>query len=189
MVNKNMSIHILNPTHSITIKNVKNLPSMYIIVKQLSNASPTRNRHRAKDQQLLQNEVPTPAMKPNRFVPGREEESPFKVSVSLAGSDSDCQVTGSCICSEVNKYVYQKCGQKHQVKPSVQSLIFPKQRRIVIPSGFGNKGTESSAVFAHTLMRSNIFCVVGWFRLRLIVMASVGQEHILIIHTIYLYRG
>jgi hypothetical protein len=48
------------------------LPKMYIIVKQLSKAKPTRNRQRAKDQKESQKAVPTPAAKPIRFVPGNQ---------------------------------------------------------------------------------------------------------------------
>ena len=37
-----------------------NLPNIYIIVKQLSNAKPTRKRHKLKVQKLLENAVATP---------------------------------------------------------------------------------------------------------------------------------
>ena len=37
-----------------------NLPNMYIIVKQLSKAKPTRKRHKLKVQKLLENAVATP---------------------------------------------------------------------------------------------------------------------------------
>lgn len=38
-------------------------------MKQLSYASPTRNRHKLKDQKLLLKAVPTPARNPAIFVP------------------------------------------------------------------------------------------------------------------------
>lgn len=41
-----------------------NLPKIYIIVKQLSNAKPTTNRHNENDQKLPLNAVATPAIKP-----------------------------------------------------------------------------------------------------------------------------
>lgn len=42
---------------------------MYIIVKQLSKAIPTKNRQRQKVQNELQNAVPMPAAKPIKLVP------------------------------------------------------------------------------------------------------------------------
>lgn len=51
------------------------VPTIYIMTKQLSYASPTRNLQRQKDQKLFVNAVPTPAMKPAIFVP--EIESYF----------------------------------------------------------------------------------------------------------------
>ena len=39
------------------------------MMKQLSYAKPTRNRHKQNDQKLLANAVPTPAKNPAMFVP------------------------------------------------------------------------------------------------------------------------
>lgn len=51
------------------IKSILMLPKIYIIVKQLSNASPTKKRHMQNIQKLLQKAVATPAINPTRFVP------------------------------------------------------------------------------------------------------------------------
>uniref|UniRef100_A0A1Y1LKW0 Uncharacterized protein n=1 Tax=Photinus pyralis TaxID=7054 RepID=A0A1Y1LKW0_PHOPY len=65
---KNIAIDIFatkvlhfGPTYSNT--------KIYIIVKQLSKAIPTRNLHKQKVQNELQNAVPTPAANPTKFVP------------------------------------------------------------------------------------------------------------------------
>lgn len=47
------------------------LPKMYIIVKLLSKAIPTKNLQAQKDQNVLQNAVAIPAAKPTMFVPTR----------------------------------------------------------------------------------------------------------------------
>lgn len=44
---------------------------MYIIVKQLSNAKPTKNRHKLNCQKLLTNAVETPAKKPIILQPAK----------------------------------------------------------------------------------------------------------------------
>lgn len=45
------------------------LPKIYIIVKQLSNASPTKKRHTQNSQKLLQKAVAIPATNPTTLVP------------------------------------------------------------------------------------------------------------------------
>lgn len=42
---------------------------MYIIIKQLSNANPSKNRQNVNTQKLPENAVATPAIKPNKFEP------------------------------------------------------------------------------------------------------------------------
>lgn len=46
-----------------------NLPKMYIIVKQLSNANPIKKRHNVKLTKLYENAVATPATNPIKFEP------------------------------------------------------------------------------------------------------------------------
>lgn len=52
------------------------LPRIYIIVKQLSKAIPTKKRQRQKLQKELQNAVATPAVNPTKLVPTRAETRP-----------------------------------------------------------------------------------------------------------------
>lgn len=47
------------------------LPTIYMMMKQLSYASPTTNRHTQNDQNVYVNAVPTPPMKPHRFAPAK----------------------------------------------------------------------------------------------------------------------
>lgn len=49
---------------------------MYIIVKLLSNAIPTKNLQTQKAQKELQNAVAIPAANPTKFVPTRAETRP-----------------------------------------------------------------------------------------------------------------
>lgn len=50
---------------------LQKLPNMYMIVKQLSKANPTKNRHIVKLQKLSVNAVATPATAPKMFVATR----------------------------------------------------------------------------------------------------------------------
>lgn len=48
-----------------------NLPKIYIMVKQLSKAMPTKNLHTQKDQNDVQKAVAMPPINPARLVPTR----------------------------------------------------------------------------------------------------------------------
>lgn len=50
-------------------KKRKNLPKMYIMVKQLSKAKPKKNLQMANSRKLLENTVATPETKPTMFDP------------------------------------------------------------------------------------------------------------------------
>lgn len=84
--NKAIDIFAINvrhdgPTYSNTIIGILNcysvrycilLPNMYIIVKQLSKANPTKNRQIVKLQKLFVNAVAMPAIAPKMFAPIRD---------------------------------------------------------------------------------------------------------------------
>ena len=53
----------------LNIEYVVVLPNMYIMVKQLSNAKPTKKRIKANCQKFVTNAVSTPAAKPTKFEP------------------------------------------------------------------------------------------------------------------------
>lgn len=57
------------------------LPKMYIIAKQLSNANPKRNRHKANCQKLLANAVSIPAKKAIILAPTRAGIRPCRSAI------------------------------------------------------------------------------------------------------------
>lgn len=54
-----------------------NLPKIYIMVKQLSNAKPKRKRHAANSQNELENAVAIPVTHPIRFAPTNAGIRPY----------------------------------------------------------------------------------------------------------------
>lgn len=60
---------------------MKNIPRIYIIVKQLSKAIPTRKRQTQKCQKLVQNAVAMPPTKPTKFVPTRAGILPIRSAI------------------------------------------------------------------------------------------------------------
>lgn len=62
---------ILNLCFTQILTRIANLPKMYIIVKQLSKAKPTRKRHRLNCQKFVTKAVATPATKPIKLQPAK----------------------------------------------------------------------------------------------------------------------
>lgn len=56
-------------------------PRMYIIVKQLSKAKPTKNRHKQNCQKDVENAVSTPAQRPVRLVPTKAGMRPYRSAI------------------------------------------------------------------------------------------------------------
>lgn len=79
------------------------LPKMYIIVKQLSNANPTKKRHNVNVQNCVVNAVITPATKPNKLHPHSDGIRPNLSAIQPNSSpptmapqkNIDCAIAGN----------------------------------------------------------------------------------------------
>lgn len=86
------------------------IPKIYIIVKQLSNANPTKNRHNVNVQNCDVNAVRTPAINPNTLHPHNDGIRPKRSAIhpnnkppTIAPQKNiDCDIAGNAAFSQTH---------------------------------------------------------------------------------------
>lgn len=77
---------------------------MYIIVKQLSKANPTRNLHKLNCQKFVTNAVPTPAANPIKLQPANAGILPYLSAIHPNSNPPQIAPKKKIDCDKVGRY-------------------------------------------------------------------------------------